>query len=529
MLRRAVHRVYSEDIYFTTENEEKESGFVNSSVCAARQEMHESADADYRRVGLMSRVDYSGARKKERIVMHEMVDLQGGAGEMGGGGGGGGGRGVLGRGSSVGNLLSSSRSGDNFLTSSVYMHPIQRVNSEDTFRRDMTWNSSTEERMRQPRGRAEQRLGTSHWMHHVRSHSVPTRFGTRTASSPAPFQQGTFGCRSAAVPIPCQTFHYMPHGYVMWPQVSPPKSSAYDYSHRRTDNNFSFGTTPRVFLEEAEDSRLSSDSTNGNDYSHGYRHSATCMNQPSGMECQDNSFQYFRPVSPCTVVHPTSPPYIQAYRNSRPGSPGLPYPYPVQQIKPRQVISTVNENTQMPTYSVSPPNAAKFSVSRPGSPGVYFQFSQSMQDEPMHYGGQENEDLCQAAIDMLHYSGNKHAGHMAKPPSSALISQNLEMVPCSSQPSYWPPANMASPVPVIQLTSHSCHSDETQSNTSSLPSSPCMCPQCVDPGSPPSPQKSPRKNWSLRKFLLDRMLASSPYSSLGSSTSIGSRGSGGDM
>lgn len=450
---------------------------------------------------------------------------------------GGGGRGVLGRGSSVGNLLSSSRSGDNFLTSSVYMQPLQTVNNEDTFRRDMTWNSSSEERMRHPRGRAEQRLGASHWMHHVRSHSVPTRFGTRTASSPAPFQQGTFGCRSAAVPIPCQTFRYMPHGYVMWPQVSPPKSNAYDYSHRRADNSFAFSTTPRVFLEEGEDSRLNSDSRNGNDYSHGYRHSATCMNQPSGMECQNDSFQYFRPVSPCTVVHPTSPPYIQAYRSSRPGSPGLPYHYPVQQIKPRQVFSTVNENPQVPTYSVSPPSAAKFSVSRPGSPGVYFQFSQSMQDEPIQYGGQENEDLCQAAIDMLHYSGNKHAGHMAKPPSSAFVSQNLEMVPCSSQPSYWPPANIASPLPVIQLTSHSCQSDETQSNTSSLPSSPCMCPQCVDPecpqcvdpGSPPSPQKSPRKNWSLRKFLLDRMLASSPYSSLGSSTSFGSRGSGGDM
>lgn len=480
----------------------------------------------------MSRVDYRGARKKERIVMHEMVDLQRGAREMGGGG-----RGVLGRGSSVGNLLSSSRSGDNFLTSSVYMQPLQTVNNEDTFRRDMTWNSSSEERMRHPRGRAEQRLGASHWMHHVRSHSVPTRFGTRTASSPAPFQQGTFGCRSAAVPIPCQTFRYMPHGYVMWPQVSPPKSNAYDYSHRRADNSFAFSTTPRVFLEEGEDSRLNSDSRNGNDYSHGYRHSATCMNQPSGMECQNDSFQYFRPVSPCTVVHPTSPPYIQAYRSSRPGSPGLPYHYPVQQIKPRQVFSTVNENPQVPTYSVSPPSAAKFSVSRPGSPGVYFQFSQSMQDEPIQYGGQENEDLCQAAIDMLHYSGNKHAGHMAKPPSSAFVSQNLEMVPCSSQPSYWPPANIASPLPVIQLTSHSCQSDETQSNTSSLPSSPCMCPQCVDPecpqcvdpGSPPSPQKSPRKNWSLRKFLLDRMLASSPYSSLGSSTSFGSRGSGGDM
>ncbi|XP_050692457.1 nascent polypeptide-associated complex subunit alpha, muscle-specific form-like [Eriocheir sinensis] len=85
---------------------------------------------------------------------------------------------------------------------------------------------------------------------------------------------------------------------------------------------------------------------------------------------------------------------------------------------------------------------------------------------------------------------------------------------------------LSAPVPIIHLHSSSSTGEDSLSNTSSLPSLPssvCLCSACQDQGSPPSPQKSPRKNWSLRKFLLDRMLASSPYSS------TGSRGSSADM
>lgn len=86
------------------------------------------------------------------------------------------------------------------------------------------------------------------------------------------------------------------------------------------------------------------------------------------------------------------------------------------------------------------------------------------------------------------------------------------------------------PVPIIQLSSSSSTCEDSHSTASSLPSSCCLCANCLEHGSsPPSPQKSPRKNWSLRKFLVDRMLASSPYSSMGSSGSIGSRGSTTDM
>lgn len=92
------------------------------------------------------------------------------------------------------------------------------------------------------------------------------------------------------------------------------------------------------------------------------------------------------------------------------------------------------------------------------------------------------------------------------------------------------PHRPSHPVPIIQLSSSSSTCDDSHSNASSLPSSCCLCANCLEHGnSPPSPLKSPRKNWSLRKFLVDRMLASSPYSSMGSSGSIGSRGSTTDM
>lgn len=523
MFRRAVHCVYSEDIFFTTENEEQEeSGFVKTTVCNSSQERHESTDMDCTRANLGSRMadrrtlDCGGARNKQRTTdMQEMVNL----------------RGTMDRGSSVGNLVSCNRSADSNLNPSVYMSSLNRVNSDDNFKRPIVWKKGVEESIRE-KGRTDQRLLESHSL--PTSPSMSAKFGNRSNSTNSTqIQHAAVGSRSAAVPIPSQQpLLYMHYGYVLWPQTSEStKSSAqvYDSNLKVSGDSLSFGHTHGIYNEECERTRRTAENRNQNYYDHKYGQTSTYMNQQSGMESQDNNFRYFRPVSPSTVRHPTSPPFTGRYINSQPGSPGSSYQYPMNQMKSHQVFSTGNENTQGPSHPTSPFHTAKFSVSRPGSPGVYFQFSQSVSDEHMHYA--ENEDHCQSGRDTLHYSGSKHTGHSVQSPSSPLLQQNLETLQCSGQHSQWSSSssNVLS-VPVIQLTSHTSNSDDSQSNISSLPSSPCMCPQCVDIlGSPPSPQKSPRKNWSLRKFLLDRMLASSPHSSVGSNTSQGSRGSAGDM
>ncbi|MPC16255.1 hypothetical protein E2C01_009076 [Portunus trituberculatus] len=175
--------------------------------------------------------------------------------------------------------------------------------------------------------------------------------------------------------------------------------------------------------------------------------------------------------------------------HSKPGSPLLFYHTQQQMRRPDSHCSCVGES---PPLRVSPTPSPSRSLSQPHSSDTFFPFPQ---------------DTTDSSSGMRNTSGRSSCGSLHSTDSASR--RRHEAMSGEAHPH-------TAPVPIIQLPSSSSTYDDSLSNTSSM----CLCSACQEQGSPPSPQKSPRKNWSLRKFLLDRMLASSPYSSTGSRGSL---------
>lgn len=274
------------------------------------------------------------------------------------------------------------------------------------------------------------------------------------------------------------------------------------------------------------------------------------------------------------LYHANSPllPYAGMCPGNSHGSPGIPYQFSQPSTNTEPVFFSHNENVQsmgcfpalytashpgiktenprllcqsppktrksLPSYApvsdtkpsmVYPPTffTTPYCQTRPQCPEIWYQLPQQLGEaKPVFTSSKKSNEFCQS-FDHFHQNSvipSEPSVSFVKPRSPL---QHNEF-PNQALPG-WTSQRQTPPVPIIQLAPPCSTTDDSPSSPSSLPSSSCMCSQCMDRGSPPSPHKSPRKNWSLRKFLLDRMLASSPHSSMGSTTSLGSRGSAGDV
>lgn len=183
------------------------------------------------------------------------------------------------------------------------------------------------------------------------------------------------------------------------------------------------------------------------------------------------------------------------HNNNKPGSPLLFYQSPQQVRRAESHCGCVGESSPL---RASP--TPSHTHTRPHSSETFF---------PIHHDPADSH----SSSGIRNASGRSSCGSLHSTDSPIRRRHELPVGEAS-------PRNHTAPVPIIQLHSSSSTFSDSLSNTSSLPSSVCLCSVCQEQGSPPSPQKSPRKNWSLRKFLLDRMLASSPYSSTGSRGSL---------
>lgn len=214
----------------------------------------------------------------------------------------------------------------------------------------------------------------------------------------------------------------------------------------------------------------------------------------------------------------------------------------------RSETSTVYTTCPSPSQSsyIQSPSRCYQSLQEPAEMSASY-FVKSREALPMqghpHMSYQEDNNICpplyprESSIPSPSYQrecNTPPSPYTFKPLTSVNMVKGMSSQSKRTESSLSHPAEQSNPrshpVPIIQLSSSSSTYEDSHSTASSLPSSCCLCANCLEHGnSPPSPQKSPRKNWSLRKFLVDRMLASSPYSSMGSSGSIGSRGSATDM
>ncbi|XP_064082707.1 uncharacterized protein LOC135198754 [Macrobrachium nipponense] len=400
---------------------------------------------------------------------------------------------------------------------------VQCQYHEKNFRSTLAWNRPFVER--------EETKVQLHGVHQNPGLGFPTQSLSQPTS---PLSTRKFGCQASVcktqvhctttvqsspepVNIPIRKYFYMPHGYILLSPVSP-FAPVYDPVDKNTFESSTI-TSSRAEVYDFEYHGLHTSPQNMN-----CQNSNTLFAYPNvwppgdthlEVDEENNEMQKnyvpLSPKSPVPVRYVPSPVRCESTYSSRSDSSGHPCklsPLPGRS-RPRNI--PYNEDVQPLLYPNTSYNKATPHSSRSASPSIFHPYSSSHRSP----ASSEYEHLS------WHSSGNCRRRHSdIQGGSSEYHLKPQDMRKLSS------PSNTS--IPVIHL-SHSYNSDDTQSNISSLHSSSCQCSQCIDSISPPSPQKSPRKNWSLRKFLLDRMLASSPHSSLGSTASMGSRGSIGDM